>query len=399
MKYSELLKLYKEGKLPEEEKKTVENDIERQEAISEYLYLNDEEDIVTKENNKVYNETGNAKDFTKEIRASIRRAFIKAGIAVGAALLILMIIAQTALPKIADKFYYEPTTLIPEPEHGGVYHYDSVSDEMRVYSELLMPHLSIDKVLAIGKGYGEYSFEMMTAANPDSLNAHVYVGEIKRGRITFFNTSDVRPVAWDLFERRPIIVEDLSMKISDKKNYQSRRLERKDVESFADTGKYMAYVTFDSVIGYDDTISFCEKYNLKNPWVCFVNDDYYYPVGFYPYLKERGATISVVKDYPYLFGYKDDMELMKKEGNPMTEDAAKQHLVSMMRYMDDHKKFFKMMEAYHRSEIVPANSAKYIEKNGIQIYGVSVIIDKTTMLELMEDKEVYGIQAKAAIYY
>ena len=42
MKYSELIELYKTGKLSEEEKKKVEYDIERQNAISEYLFENDE---------------------------------------------------------------------------------------------------------------------------------------------------------------------------------------------------------------------------------------------------------------------------------------------------------------------------------------------------------------------
>lgn len=38
MTYRELLKLYKEGQLDEETKKKIAADIERQDAISEYLY-------------------------------------------------------------------------------------------------------------------------------------------------------------------------------------------------------------------------------------------------------------------------------------------------------------------------------------------------------------------------
>ena len=42
MKYKELIELYKSGRLSEEERKKIEEDIEKQEAISEYLYPDEE---------------------------------------------------------------------------------------------------------------------------------------------------------------------------------------------------------------------------------------------------------------------------------------------------------------------------------------------------------------------
>ena len=42
MTYRELITLYKTGKLDEEQKKQIEADIERQEAISEYLFETEE---------------------------------------------------------------------------------------------------------------------------------------------------------------------------------------------------------------------------------------------------------------------------------------------------------------------------------------------------------------------
>ena len=45
MTYRELLKLYQEGKLDEEQKQEVEQSVEKQEAISEYLY--EKEEILT----------------------------------------------------------------------------------------------------------------------------------------------------------------------------------------------------------------------------------------------------------------------------------------------------------------------------------------------------------------
>ena len=46
MKYHELLELYKKKQLGEEQREKVEQDIERHEAISEYLFEKEEEDIL-----------------------------------------------------------------------------------------------------------------------------------------------------------------------------------------------------------------------------------------------------------------------------------------------------------------------------------------------------------------
>lgn len=46
MRYYELLELYKKKELGEEQRRMVEQDIERHEAISEYLFEKEEEDIL-----------------------------------------------------------------------------------------------------------------------------------------------------------------------------------------------------------------------------------------------------------------------------------------------------------------------------------------------------------------
>ena len=46
MKYHELLELYQKKELGEEQREMVEQDIERHEAISEYLFEKEEESIL-----------------------------------------------------------------------------------------------------------------------------------------------------------------------------------------------------------------------------------------------------------------------------------------------------------------------------------------------------------------
>ena len=83
MTYRELITLYKTGKLDEEQKKQIEADIERQEAIGEYLFETEEipelEDLDVAGVGQNVNDAMDEK-FIKMIRNSIRKAFLKMGI-------------------------------------------------------------------------------------------------------------------------------------------------------------------------------------------------------------------------------------------------------------------------------------------------------------------------------
>ena len=70
MKYRELIELYKKGKLDDEKKEMVENDIERHEAISEYLFSEGEipeiKDLNLEDNSKDSSERDYMEEQEKE---------------------------------------------------------------------------------------------------------------------------------------------------------------------------------------------------------------------------------------------------------------------------------------------------------------------------------------------
>ena len=141
MTYRELLQLYKQGKLDMEKKKQVEAEIEKQDAISEFLYeegdipdfsdllnvddcfnnLDDKNQMSEWQDSKIdgniEKRQGNLQSkreddfneqFMKEFRHSIRKAFIKMGTIVGAVVLIFVLCAVFILPKAVTKFYNDP---------------------------------------------------------------------------------------------------------------------------------------------------------------------------------------------------------------------------------------------------------------------------------------------------
>ena len=114
MKYKELLDLYKSGRLSEEESKKLEAEIEKQEAISEYLYPDEEDEEYDKEISETEDRgftreggktSAKEDEFVKLVRKSIRKAFIKMGAVVTAAVLVIILLMITILPKAVDLLY------------------------------------------------------------------------------------------------------------------------------------------------------------------------------------------------------------------------------------------------------------------------------------------------------
>ena len=90
MKYHELLELYKKKELGEEQREMVARDLERHEAISEYLFEKEEADILQgsaemakgSERQSAGKGKNAEDDFTTRVNREIRRAFLKMGAAV-----------------------------------------------------------------------------------------------------------------------------------------------------------------------------------------------------------------------------------------------------------------------------------------------------------------------------
>lgn len=73
------------------------------------------------------------RQFIKEIRWSIRKTFIKMGIIVGVAVLVIVLCAVFILPKAVSDFYYNPNEVVGKYEEMTTTRMDL---DLSVYSEL-----------------------------------------------------------------------------------------------------------------------------------------------------------------------------------------------------------------------------------------------------------------------
>ena len=156
MSFREIIKMYQEGTLEDNKKELVRVEIEKHEAISDYLYEKsqipnlDEMDIMMADDN----DEQKAEDFSKMVRKAIRRAFVKMGIIVGTVILAIMLVVVFLLPNLVSSFYYNPNEVVGTSASAN--ETKRMSLDLAVFSELFLPAKYRDKVIAEELGYGKY---------------------------------------------------------------------------------------------------------------------------------------------------------------------------------------------------------------------------------------------------
>lgn len=382
MKYSELLELYKTGKLPEEQAKKVEADIERHVAIGDYLF--DDEKIP--ELSDMFEETEENKNVVKVVRATVREAFIKLGVTVTAVVLAVVLFVVFALPKVVDCFYYNPTKKIGSNT-------EALSLDMAVYSELHMPLSYCDDAYVNSEGYGKYSLVL----RPYAISYEGDVGGVlNKNEMVLYDPNYFASPAVNDFNFYGLGI-GCDFYLTESYYRTKEELVEEYKEELEDGEKYIAYVTLNEVMNYQEFVSTVEKLSVSPYWVgiCAKNNDKNYSdkpyistcsMGFIYETSCKGLAFDKEK-YPYLtqFSMAETMDIYSD--NPVPEDIMTTHVISMLKYMADQKQFRKVMGSDKETYL---DLAANIEENGLNIYGYVDVVDKETVLRLLElDSVIY----------
>lgn len=410
MTYRELLDLYKEGKLAEAQAEKVKKDIERQEAISDYLL--DEDELGAGSFDDELGELGElaaddtSLEFAKMVNGSIRRAFRKLGVTVFVVTLVAVLFIQFALPNIVDLFYYDPGKLIGEDKKDE--NYTQMGLDMGVYSELVYPldyrrYVSVDD-----RGYGNYDIVIRKGYGLAGQEIRDLAGRIEKGKLTLYYQDFMRPYGnsfkWDEYTYRKDdepVGADTKTPIEElfgKTNFaEMKRVNREAVESLSDNDYYICYVTTEHQMKYEDFMRFVEK----NPWtaqgwcaVRVMDGQHNPPVGF-QYDPFISSSLNWDKEkYPNLVLWQESMEkgsFEKEEKLLKTEKYAKTHFLSMLKYLGDQKQFMTMMD----EGTFDADSAiEYVKQNGLVVYGFAVTADKKTIRKMLDTEGVFYVSTK-----
>ena len=418
MKYHELLELYKKKELGEEQREMVEQDIERHEAISEYLFEMEEADILQgpaeyPEGSEIKAKTAGkerdtADDFTKRVNRAIRRAFLKMGAAVCAVTLVVVLLILFVLPNIVSNFYYDPGRIVSENNYGGTT--NQMSLDLAVYTELALPGTYRDNVQVEDRGYGNYDITIYQSVSRSGESRYV-AGRIEKNNlrlydINLFNNPSANNFGWFQMnmDRKDTLTEQVEKGVgSFAYTPESKEQSAEYLEELDDNKLYLACVTLDKILSYDEFIRFTEKYSeqMLDIWcVPRTAEDSHMPIGrpanlgFYIQLGQSSMLEWDREKYPdlILWAFDDMSDWDEAEEKIKDEAYAAEHFAVMLDYMSEQDEFLGMMG--EQTGETYAEAADYIRENGLQIYGFACVADKETLLELNAEDAVYGIRAE-----
>lgn len=430
MTFRELLKQYQVGALDPEQKREVEEAIDREDALLEYLAERDAlpaPDAISGPGAEPIADETELK-FQRELKRGIRRAFVKLGIAVGAVLLAILLLAQFVLPQLVDRFYYDPGRIVAkvheENEHGWLTdrQTNQMTLDMAVYSELFLPGVYRDNVKVVEHGYGEYDVLIAQNISYGGAPSTDVAGHVSKNRLLLYDANLFKAPVGNAFEwgiNAPDPARSLSSQIPPAEHdpetggsiYHSMGMAgypetaRAQIEALPDGQLYQGFVSLDRVMDYNSFFALLEEYGNYHVW-CAVqlteNPSYLVNWGFGIDYGGGANFLEWDRDkYPMLKRSDDDRLVITDA------ETAKAHMQDLLRYLNDHPWFAEMMSldygasGYTAVTELPAFGLteerdlspliEYLDEHGVQVYGFWIMADKETLLRLQDSPEVYSV--------
>ncbi|MBE6764549.1 MAG: hypothetical protein E7546_01550 [Ruminococcaceae bacterium] len=381
MTFREIIKLYKEGTLPEEEKAALEAEIEKHEAISDYLF--DDADIpgfepVASEGDSQSNKNDkDSEKFTAMINASIRRAFVRTGIIVGSVVLAAVLAVIFVLPGFVSLFYYNPDEVVGTSEYG--FETERLDLDLSVYTELFLPTKYRNEAIIEAEGYGEYNIVIPQISS--STGRHLSVsGKLTRGELLMYDPNFFVQAPVNAF----VINSDDYHLFSGIGAAGSSSDAFAALEELSDGTYYSAYFSLKTLTEYEDFYKWYSSKNLPcselwcGVYTSNISTDH---LGFCPELS--GKCIDWDREtYPRLCILDDHTSVSQMESQQASVEVMQTHFESMLRYMRDSKK---TTDIFCRNDIDWDEIIRYIDENGLDIFGFAVVADKETVMSFAED--------------
>ncbi len=391
MKFEELLKKYKDGLTTQEENEYIEAELEKHEAIAEYLAEVAIADI------RFERDTSNQVE-VKSISKAVKKRFRKFSYITIAIAVVVMLIVNMMMPKIHETMYYDPNRdYVGNDGRDGGFAYD-----LAVHTELHNPGASVISATATKIGQGDYELSYITSfkdnwstTKNNSLKGKLAAPLVKKSTINYTSYSWVKYCGDD-------IINDCETPISVRYGYD------KLYGSLAESSRISAFLPLyrtdtDGSIRYITTTQLKEmmdKYpGVEFLWASVAYDDSYednyamWDIGFVPskygqsdvrttiYANQQASNFSNISDYPYAFSCTTSY--------PCGDVDFDQHFIDMVEHMRDNSEFLEMVG--ERDVQFYDKVLEYIANKGIMIHGIYVQASPTQLLELIDSGYANGI--------
>lgn len=379
MTFRELLKFYKNGELPNEQKEYVESEIEKHEAISEYLY--DDAELPALENSAPSEKNEKQEDhFTKLIQGTIRRAFVKMGVSVGVVVLAAVMAVMFVLPDFVSAFYYDPNEIVGGSANNA--QTKKMEVDLSVFTELFLPSTYRNDVIIDDEGYGNYHISIPETLSYDGKNTTVS-GKLEKGKLTLYDPNLLAYPASNAFVLPKGAEGYYSMGAAGTAEEAFARLRKLDEYDY-----YTAYFSLSELMDYE---SFYEEFGLQAQW-CAVHLGKTTQAVLGMSTGISGSLMDWDREaYPRLCLLDSKSELSELIEMPRDAQIMQTHFLSMLSYMKDHPE---AMALFGAGELPWGDIMRYVNEKGLTVYGFTVTARRDTILEIAQNDMISYVYTK-----
>lgn len=385
MKYRELLEKYKKNLISEEEKKMVEQDIEKYEAIEEYLSERIDMalfNLTTLNESEQHNEEETVK-IKKSVNSRLRKVvFTSVFIVIALVIGVFFVISP-----LVGSYYYNPAKITVGEGRSDI------NFDLYAITELNFPGYSLSSDVHVEKlGFGEYDISFSRRNLFTQENNHVTT-KIRRG-IKVINHTE--------------FIEDINFYFTDIKyparNSQHINEQKQRVMNHIMKLNPVSYVSASLTFENDLTMEELYQLELKYPDIKFVwagirtapsSENLRDIIGIHlingsNYLITDQAKVE--KKYPAFHilewlvrptGYKNsEMSLVAK--------SYELHYKSLLKYMIDRNEATKVLEHdFSNRKLEYYQSAlDYSEEHGVKTFGVLIYANAEDIIQLVENEPI-----------
>lgn len=386
MKYKELLERYKNGLVSEEEKLSIEQDIEKYEAIEEYLSeIMDDELVDLTELPNIEKNTYETLKLKKSVNKRLRKV-VFASVATVIALLFLVFFI---ISPFVDSLYYNPSGLSVGKD-------EDIDFDMNVITELNMPGYTAGGVFVERHGFGTY--EINYSYRSIFTDEHYRVNSIiKRG--------EIYSIQKDSYENNSVFL-DVQIPNREQK-FIDRHKERvlNHIKQLNPVSYVSAGITFKKDLTMEELFNLEFKYpDIEFIWAGIRTDS---PdnetmdlIGI-QLLSSNGVNLDDGVEEKYrAFSILKWLVNPVGSGNsslPLEVQAYELHYKSLLQYVIDREEAVNVIERRPWKYEFYQLAQKYAEEHGVKTYGVLVYAEAKNLIELVENEEIKLVEFNQAM--
>lgn len=400
MNFAELLQKYKDGSATEEERRLVEEEIEKNELINEYLgeQLPERPPL-----GELPLDSVSEKQEIKKINRAVNRKLLNMTCIVMALLIAAgAFVYYVALPAYDAQFYNPLASVegVPDVRDGEneqnqayIESFSPLYLSARAFTELHCPGWDVYDVKAESLGMGKYDVKISSQHYFNGKNEFTCVidkGEQVQGIASdwFFDTG----LTGVFYDKGPQVV----MFVQDDGSYtyaqeeSSRAMYRDALPDLPKSSQISAYVSFTEDVSMEEMLSLEEEWDGCGIYWAAVrpNDSsYFHEIGIG--VSGGGLVLEPTEEFEEMFPFFCQHGEKYRESELSEAEKLAVHFTSQLKYMSRQEDFIHALCAVNGySAIDYQEILDYIEQNGIKIYGVYVIGDRDSMIALEQRKEI-----------